>query len=159
MHTSSFKLILASIAMVSIGVMPLISTPALGLEEAVLLARRPKVPESDEVAVTEAAIETRLVANTPYYYLNGVIQNKGTEKAIDLGFYFEIYEPGTEKIIDAGSFVITPPILRPGGSISFTRNVSANGTVRITLVRWRNSDRAPFKNVQMQLFSETQATE
>ena len=164
MHTLSPRFTFAILGLVLIGTTPFISIPALGLEESVLeepvlIAKRKKVPKSDEVAVTQAEIETRLVAGSPYHYLNGVIENRGKERAHNISFYFEIYQKGTENIIDAGSFIINPSVVRPGGTIPFTRNVSADGTVRITLVRWSKDDRSPLKHLQMQLFDGTQPTE
>ncbi len=134
--------------------------PAQGVDETLLLARRrKKIPKSEDVSITEASIETRIIAGSPYHYLNGVVQNKGEETAHNISFYFEIYEKDTEKIVDAGTFVIRPPVLRPGGSIPFTRSVAAEGIVRVTLVRWAKSDRSPLKHPQMQLFSGTESAE
>lgn len=114
------------------------------------LAKQPSKPQ--DAQVTTAAITSDNIVGTWFHTLTGRVANSGTTPISNAVVFYEIYQPTTEKLIDAGSTTVLPVVIPPGGEGQFQLSSNTTGRVKITLVRWQRPDRSFGTFSQMQFF-------
>jgi hypothetical protein len=104
------------------------------------------------VKVMDAAIASENIAGSWYYTLGGSVTNNSVAPVRNVVVYYEISAPGIGKIVDAGSSLVQPMVLKPGDRGEFKLSPKMGGQVKITLIEWLNPDRSYGSYSQMQVF-------
>lgn len=141
--------LLLSILLVA-GVWGTLPAPALAPPQQ-LARRRPQGPPK-VVKVTEAQVASDNINGVWYHSLRGKVVNEtgGTVRSIQV--YYEIYQPGTNRLIDAGATTVKPSPLLANAVGNFQLTSNQGGQVKITLVEWLSGDRGYHSHPQMEAF-------
>jgi hypothetical protein len=116
-----------------------------------LLAKKKKEPVQT-VKVTTVKLVSEDIVGTPLHTLTGEIFNNTEAPVRNVTVYYEVYTPSTNKLVDAGSIVVTPGVVASQSTGQFTASPKAGGNVKITLIEWGGSNRSYGSYSQMQVF-------
>lgn len=105
-----------------------------------------------DVLVTQVEIAEEDIVGTIYYTLKGKVLNRSEDLVLYPLVHYEIYAPGTERIVKAGVVKAAPERLPSGQNATFEQELSTSGQVKITTVRWQTEDKALKSHAQMERF-------
>lgn len=122
----------------------------LSLEVPAAIARRREAPKV--VRVTDVQLQSENIAGVWYHRLTGRVRNETATAARKVQIYYEIYDPTSQRLLEAGSTQLGNRVINSEGEAEFLVIPNAGGRVKITLVEWLSGDREYRSFPQMQEF-------
>ncbi|MDG2990946.1 hypothetical protein L3556_08400 [Candidatus Synechococcus calcipolaris G9] len=141
--------LLLSILLVA-GVWNTLPAPARDIPQK--LARRHNQGPPKVVKVTEAQVVSDNINGIWYHSLSGQVVNETGGTVRNIQVYYEIYQPGTNRLVDAGATTVKPSPLLANAVGNFRLTSNQGGQVKITLVEWLSGDRGYHSHPQMEEF-------
>lgn len=126
--------------------------PALALETPSIIARRRSEGPPKVVKVTEVKVQSDNINGTWYHSLTGKVVNETGGSVRNIQVYYEIYQPGTNRLVDAGATTVSPNSLLSNAMGEFRDIPNQGGQVKITLVEWLSGERGYNSHPQMEQF-------
>ncbi|MFN4270835.1 MAG: hypothetical protein ACK4HN_10240 [Thermosynechococcus sp.] len=124
----------------------------LSLDGRVAIARRREAPKV--VRVTDVQLQSENIAGVWYHRLTGRVRNETATPARNVQIYYEIYDPTSKRILEAGFTQLRNRVIDRGAEAEFLVTPNRGGLVKITLVEWLSGDREYRSFQQMQEFPQ-----
>ncbi len=124
----------------------------LSLENVPAIARRREAPKV--VRVTAVQLQSENIAGVWYHRLTGRVRNETTTPARNVQIYYEIYEPTSKRLLEAGATQLRNRVINSEDEVEFLVIPNTGGQVKITLVEWLSGDREYRSFQQMQEFPQ-----
>ncbi|MFN4279391.1 hypothetical protein [Thermosynechococcus sp.] len=124
----------------------------LSLDGRVAIARRRAAPKV--VRVTDVQLQSENIAGVWYHRLMGRVRNETTTPARNVQIYYEIYDPTSKRLLEAGATQLRNRVINSEDEVEFLVIPNTGGQVKITLVEWLSGDREYRSFQQMQEFSQ-----